>query len=186
MKASHFTFAALALAPLAACNEAEPLSPEEVLARAQSLPRPDPGLYRITTTLVRFEMSEPAAADTAWAEANMVTGTPSISESCLAPEDAARGFAPLVEAMAAGGCAITRFDVEGNRMGTDLTCENPQGTTSQITMIGTGSATGSQLETRVVQSGPAVRGGTQEVETLTENERIGECYTEEPSSGEAE
>ncbi len=66
--------AALALLALSACNQAEPLPPEEVLARAQSLPTPDPGLYRTTTTLVRFAMSEPAAADTAWAEANMVTG----------------------------------------------------------------------------------------------------------------
>lgn len=172
----------VALLALSACGQPEPLTQEEVLLRAQSLPTPDPGLYRTTTTLVRFTMSEPAAADTAWAEANMVTGTPGTSESCLAPEEAARGFAPLMEAMAAGGCTVTRFDVEGGRMDADLACESAQGTITQITMIGTASATSSRLETRVIQSGPGVRGGTQEVETLTENERIGDC----PASAAAE
>ncbi len=84
--------------------------------------------------------------------------------------------------MAAGGCAITRFDVEGDRMGADLACESAEGTTSQVTMLGSASATSSRLETTVVQSGPGVRGGTQEVETLTENERIGDCPTPETES----
>lgn len=174
---SIFAFAFLLLP---ACNQAEPIAQEEVLARAQTLPAPDPGLYRTTTTLVSFSMSDPAPADAAWAQANMVTGTGSTSETCLDPEAAARGFAPLVEAMAAGGCSITRFDVVGDRLGADLTCESPQGTTSQVTMLGTSAATSSRLETTVVQSGPGVRGGTQEVQTLTENKRIGDCPGEGP------
>lgn len=165
----------LTLLALVSCTEREAVTDEEILARADALPDPAPGLYRTTSTLVSFEMEQPDAADQAWARENMVVGTSQTSESCLTPEEAARGFAPLVEAMAGSGCMVTRFDVQGDRMGADIRCENPDGTRSEVTMLATAGATRSRLENSVVQSGPGVQGGRIEMGTLTVNERVGEC-----------
>lgn len=160
---------------LAACAEREAISNEEILARAAALPDPEPGLYRTTSTLVSFEMDQPDAADAAWARENMVVGTSQTSETCLTSEEAARGFAPMVEAMAGSGCEVTRFDVQGDRMGADIACENSDGTRSEVTMLATAGATESRLENLVIQSGAGIRGGRIEMGTLTVNERIGEC-----------
>lgn len=151
-----------------------------VIARADTLTRPEPGLYRTTNTLVSFAMDDPGAADEAWARENMRVGVQSQSEHCVSPEEAARGFRPMVEALGEGSCQIMRFDVEGDRMGADIACDNTDGSATRIAMLATAGSTRSSLENHVVQTGADVPGKRLEMTTRVENARIGACPAPPP------
>ncbi|KLE34998.1 DUF3617 domain-containing protein [Aurantiacibacter luteus] len=156
-----------------------------LIARADTLPRPQPGLYRTTNTLVSFAMADPGPADEAFARENLRTGIESQGEHCITAAQAARGYRPMLEAMNEDQCRFDRFDVDGERAAAEIDCGQQGAATMQIAMTMTARATSSRMESRVVQTGPDVPGQRLELVRLTESERIGECPAPAPPQAAA-
>lgn len=166
------------LAALAGCGEAGPVTAEQVLERSASLTRPEPGLYRTTTSLSDFAMPGVSPQEAERMRLRFGFVEPQVVEGCLDAEDAAQGFLPMVEAMQDGSCTFSRFDADATWLNAEMDCEGVGGTTSQVVLLGEAGTDASRLETQVVQQGGGIPGGEQSFTLVIETERLGECQPE--------
>lgn len=166
---------------LSACqSQAEPLSKDEILARAASLTAPEPGYYTTTTALSDFELPGTSPQEAERMRQRFGALEPQVVEGCLGEEDAARGFMALVEAMQDGACAFSRFDADETWLQAEMRCEVADGTMSDVTMLGEAGTQASRLQADVVQRGPGLPGGEQRFTLTVETERQGACTTDPP------
>lgn len=176
---------ALALClPLSACGEPAALSEAEILARADTLPKPMPGLYLSTTQMQSFDLPGASPEVSERERSRLSDLDPEVSERCISQAEAERGFAPLVEAMAVEACRFTQFDVDGSQLDAALSCENADGSSSEVTMEGMAGPRLSRLDNTIVRTGPDIPGGSQEFTMRTVNERIGDCPVDDSEEAE--
>ncbi|WAT17789.1 DUF3617 domain-containing protein [Aurantiacibacter sp. MUD11] len=164
----------LSIVSLSACaGEPDFVSEEEILARAEVLIAPQPGLYRTTSTMTEFALPGASPQEATRMQQRLGGLQPQVVEGCLAAgED---GFLSLVQAMQEGSCSSTRFDTSETSLHAEMTCEIADGTISEIVMRGKVSAQDSRLQSRVVQQGPGIPGGMQRFVLMVESRRLGDC-----------
>ena len=162
---------------LAACGSGDEApsgdAAEEMAAAAEEGPQPQPGQYRTTAELLEFNIpgAPPEAADmmrSAFSE-----GAAEATTYCLTPEDAATSREEMLKNMAESDCTVSRFDMSNGRFDAALSCPTGQGVSGDVTMAGTMSETGSDIEmafsTEVPGAGPAT------IRMHMVSERIGDC-----------
>jgi uncharacterized protein (DUF885 family) len=161
---------------LAACTP-EPPGEEEILAGAQSLPAPQPGLYRSTTRLTDYDLPQASPQDAAAMRARLGGMPASVAEHCVTAADAEEGWLALVRGLNEGTCRVERFSAGDGAMEAVVACIGPDQMTSHMAMTGIASETASSMDLRIIQNGPAIPGGEQAMAMMVTSERIGDCPT---------
>lgn len=164
---------------LAACTP-DPPAEDEILASAQSLPEPQPGLYRSTTRLTDYDLPLASPQEAAAMRARLDGMAASVAEHCLTAAEAEDGWLALVRGLNEGSCQIERFSADDGGMEASVACTGPGEMTSRMAMTGTASTTASSMVLRIVQNGPAIPGGEQTIAMSVASERIGECPATAP------
>ncbi|WP_195908525.1 DUF3617 domain-containing protein [Novosphingobium sp. Gsoil 351] len=173
-----FTLPSLALAVLAlgACDKADkgPKSMEQAKAEAAQLERPDPGQYKQTTKITKFEV--PGAPPEMVAQIRkMMQGQGANLEYCLSKADTEKGFAEMFKKGAQGDCKYDRFDASANTIDAIMTCKAGEGGSAKMTMNGTVSRTGSKVNVNVEQRNDKSPMGNANIAMELETTRIGDC-----------
>lgn len=146
---------------------------EEMAAAAADGPQPQPGQYRTTAELLEFNIpgAPPEAAD--MMRSAFSQGAAEATTYCLTPEDAATSREEMLKNMAESDCTVSRFNMADGRFDAALSCPTGQGVSGDVTMTGTMSETGSDIEmtfaTEVPGAGPAT------IRMHMVSERIGDC-----------
>ena len=166
---------------VAACTP-DPLGEDEILASAQSLPAPQPGLYRSTTRLTEYDLPLASPQEAAAMRARLDGMAPAVAEHCLSSAEAAEGWLELVEGLNEGTCRIERFSAESGEMAASVACVGPGEMTSRMALTGTATTTSSAMDLRIVQQGPAIPGGEQTIAMAITSERVGDCLAPAPAS----
>ena len=169
---------AIAAIALASCSE-ERIADEDVLARAGTLEDPAPGLYAVTTELLRFEVTgaPPAVADRLREQSGGVQK--STSQRCVTKDDADKGFEPLLREFAEMrnglDCGFTRFDADAPRFNAKMTCTGPLDATAAVVFAGETSREGFDMTMDTEASSRIIAGGTMAMRLRFTSERVGEC-----------
>ena len=163
-----------ALVLLAACGGDADTGAEEAAAGAAATIEPQPGQYRVTSQLLEF--SAPGASDaiTQQMQAQM-GGEAEVAAPityCLTPEQAAGGPQEMAKRMAEGNCTVSRFDVAGSSVSSEMQCTGADGITTRVTMDGQMTATSSTMD--VIQE-IDLAGQKRQIKARTTAERIGDC-----------
>ena len=178
-----FCSTALLTASLAACDKADkgPKSMEQAKHEAAQLERPDPGQYRQTTKITKFEV--PGAPPAMVAQIRkMMEGKGSNLTYCLSKADTEKGFAEMFKKGAQGDCKYDRFDASANTIDAIMTCKAGAGGVAKMTMNGTVSSTGSHVTVNVEQKNDKSPMGNANIAMELETKRIGDCPAGEDKS----
>ncbi len=136
-------------------------------------PMPQPGKYRTTAELIAFEIPN-APPEMAEMMRNMFAeGAAEATESCLTPEQANTSREDMLKNMAESNCTVSRFDMDGGDFDAALSCPTGQGMSGEVTMTGTMTETGSDVETTFKTQVPQAGEATIRMHMVTE--RIGDC-----------
>ena len=168
--------ATAAVLALSACDKPDkgPKSMEQAKAEAAQLERPDPGQYRQTTRITKFEV--PGAPPEMVAQIRkMMEGQGSNLEYCLSKADTEKGFAEMFKKGAQGDCTYDRFDASANTIDAVMTCKAGEGGSARMTMNGTVSSTGSKVKVNVEQKNDKSPMGNANIAMELETNRIGDC-----------
>lgn len=156
------------------CQQNAP-SPQEILEQASHLEAPLPGLYRSETRLQDFALPGASNRDAQLVRRRMGGVQPQVSQSCLTPDQARQGFAPLVRQLQQGDCRFDNFVANSGQMRAELHCTAPGGVLSHVQMEGTGAASGSTMQLTIEQRGRAIPGGLQTMTLNVVSRRVGSC-----------
>jgi hypothetical protein len=159
---------------LVACQNKGP-DDKAVLAEANKMTRPLPGLYRSTTSLTSFDLpgADPQTADIMRDRFAQVL--PQRREFCVTPEAAARGFQDMLRQNQQGDCRVERFEADKSHLSARMSCRLGPKLTSTVTVEGTGAPDRSQIDLEIVQSGPSIAGGSETIAMHVDNVRVGDC-----------
>ena len=165
---------AFGLLLLAGCEAPGP-DDAEVLAEAEKLAEPLPGLYRSTTSFEGYELPGATAREAEIVRERMASLSPQVREFCLTPEDAQGGFREMLTAMQEGDCTVERFAAQDGRLDARMRCSGRGGIESRVTMAGEADPVRSRLSLDIEQSGDAIAGGRSRMLMQVASERIGDC-----------
>ena len=171
------TIAIMMLGGLAGCgssgadNAGGSVSADKVADRMADMVRPEPGLYRSTSTVISVEA--PGAPDGVADMLKKSMSSGQTSEYCLTPEEAAKGYEEMARRAQHGNCTFQRFDVSGGKIDAVMNCAAPQGGKAQIALNGTGTPTSSIMDMKMQMEAPGM--GKMNTHTKVESKRIGPC-----------
>jgi hypothetical protein len=166
---------------LAGCGDepGEPKTAEEVVAEAENLIKPRPGLYRSTARLTEIDVPGLPAGQAEQMRGMMGGSDGQTSETCLTQAQADEGFRDFARQIGEGGqgakCEFSEFDAAGSRLDAALTCSGPGGVAVDMTMNGTVERERSELAMTMSQKNPALPGGEMRMAMAVTSQRIGEC-----------
>ena len=168
--------AAAAVFALSACDKADkgPKSMEQAKQEAAQMERPDPGQYKQTTKITKFEV--PGAPPEMVAQIRtMMEGQGGNLTYCLSKADTEKGFEEMFRKGSQGDCKYERFDASANTIDAIMVCNAGAGGSARMTMNGTVSATGSQVKVNVEQKNDKSPMGNANITMELDTKRIGEC-----------
>lgn len=171
------TIATLALLALAGCGSSDAkdagvsVSADKIVDRMGKMVRPEPGLYRSTSTVISVEAPGAPAGVADMLKKSMSSGQ--TSEYCLTPEEAAKGYEEMARRAQQGNCTFERFDVSGGKIDAVMNCVAPQGGKARITLNGTGTSTASIMDMKMHMEAPGM--GKMNTHTKVESTRVGPC-----------
>ena len=161
---------------LAACDKADkgPKTMEQAKQEATQLERPDPGEYKQTTKITKFDV--PGAPPEMVAQIKkMMEGQNNNLTYCLSKADTEKGFAEMFKKGTQGECTYDRFDASANTIDAIMTCKAGEGGSAKMTMNGTVSSTGSKVNVNVEQKNDKSPMGNANIAMELETKRIGDC-----------
>ena len=167
---------ATAALALTACDKADkgPKTLEQARNEAAELERPDPGQYKQTTRIMKFEV--PGAPPEMVAQIRkMMEGQGGNLEYCLTKADTEKGFGEMFKKGAQGDCTYDRFDASANTIDAIMTCKAGEGGIAKMTMAGTVSSTGSHVTVNVEQKSDKSPMGNANIAMELDTKRIGDC-----------
>jgi hypothetical protein len=164
----------MGLAVLSGCQK-DDVGAKEVMAQANKLTKPLPGLYRSTTTLTSFELpgADPETADIMRDRFAQVL--PQQRNFCVTPAEAERGFENMIRQSQQGDCRIERFVSNQSRLSARMACRLAEKLSSTVSVEGTGEAARSRIDLEIVQTGPSIPGGSETLAMRIDNVRVGDC-----------
>lgn len=172
-----FTAAALLAAlSLSACGKSDsgPKTMEQAKQEAAKMERPKPGLYTQAMTVTKFEIpgAPPEVADAmkgAMAKAQE-------HQFCLTQEMSEKGYRDMFDKVGGNGeCKYDRFDVSGGKIDAVLQCASASEGKGTITMSGTVSEEGSDVNVAMEQQGGKAPMANAKIAMHLVSKRIGDC-----------
>jgi len=151
------------------------VSGDEVVAEAAGAIKPQPGQYRTTFEMLEFDVPGMPESVKQQMQAQM-GGAAEVAKPityCLTPEQAAEnGAEQMAKNMAEGNCTVSRFDVSGGSISSEMQCSGNDGITTQVQMDGQMTSTTSTMTmTQKMNLG----GQTVQTKARVTSERIGDC-----------
>ncbi|WP_232493033.1 DUF3617 domain-containing protein [Novosphingobium kaempferiae] len=181
MKGRIMIAAAAALA-LAACGSKDdtaaegPKSAEAVKQEAAKLETPDPGEYKQTVEITRFEV--PGMPKEAADQMKAMMTAKQESTLCLTKADAEKGYRDMFKGVGKGNeCSYSKFDVDGGRLDAQMDCQSAQEGKAVMKLKGTVSRDGSDVTVDMDTSGGTAPMGTMKMTMHLTTTRLGECPT---------
>lgn len=166
---------------LAACGSEpdQPKTAEEVVAAADKLVKPRPGLYRNSAEIVEFEIPG-IPPEQAARMRDMAAGLQGEQTTqCLTQAEADEGFRRVVKELGEGQngitCSFSRFDASGNDLDAALACSAPGGDDAEMTIEGTVEEERSRMRMEMNQQSDTIPGGEMRMTMEVVSERIGDC-----------
>ncbi|MXO59419.1 DUF3617 family protein [Altererythrobacter salegens] len=164
--------AVLALTALAGCEGKKP-DDEAILAQAEKLATPLPGLYRSTTTFEGYDLPNADGEDARIVRDRLAGLDPQVREFCLTPAEG--GFRDMLKSMQDGDCTIERFTTRRRALDAQMHCAMKAGGTSTVKMTGTADPVSSQIRLDIDQLSDGIPGGQARLTIAIANERTGDC-----------
>ncbi len=162
---------------LAGCGKSadQPKTPEQAVAEASKMEKPEPGKYRSSVKVTEFDIPGLSAEQKAQMKGMIGGKEGQAHEFCLKPEDVAKGYEEMVKKSSEGNCKFDKFNAASNTLDAKMVCEMGNGMKSEIAMQGTTSSTGSKMVMDINHSAPNIPGGKMHTKMEVTNERIGDC-----------
>ncbi len=184
--------ASLAAISLASCgdsaadkNGVSEADVREELASARTL---DPGQYESSFEIARFDVPGMPAEQQAMIR-QMMTGAAEVKQSyCLTEEQASRGSEDMFREMANGNgeCQFKSFDVSGDTVTGELTCNAQGGASATMRMNGTMGDDQSTMTMVTDITDPSMPQGRAQMEMRVTSRRTGDCTAASRAAAEAE
>lgn len=149
------------------------MSDAAIAAEMKQAVRPLPGEYRSAVSLVDLQMPGIPARELAQMRDMMGHSMGKTQTYCLTREEAAKGFEEMAK-QSQESCRIDSFDADGNRFSGRMSC-NQEGSAGTMTMTGTGSETGSEMEMVMNMASPDLPQGKMAMTLRVKSTRVGDC-----------
>lgn len=147
------------------------VSGAEVAARAESMIRPQSGLYRAELKVLDIDLPDVPSQMIPTIRNAMERGGD--TQYCLTPQDVANGYQEMVRRSQQGDCEYERFDVNGGKFDAVMTCTGEGSEAVRLTLSGTGSETSSDMDMTMQMNVPGM--GEGKIRMRNHSERIGPC-----------
>ncbi|MGN6357011.1 MAG: DUF3617 domain-containing protein [Novosphingobium sp.] len=175
-KPIFFAVATLAALALSACGKSDtgPKTMDQAKEEAAKLERPKPGLYSQSMTISKFEIP---GAPPEMAEAMKGAMTKAQEQQfCLTPAMAEQGFRDMFDKVGGNGeCKYDRFEVSGGKIDAVLQCANATEGKGTITLSGSVSEEGSDVNVAMEQQGGQAPMANTKIAMHLVTKRIGDC-----------
>jgi len=161
---------------LTACDKADkgPKTLEQAKKEASQMERPQPGEYKQTTKITKFDV--PGAPPQMVEQIRkMMEGQNNNVTYCLTKEESDKGFEEMFKKGREGNCKYDRFDASSNTIDAIMLCDTGQGGSARMTLNGTVSPTGSKVNVNVEQKNAKAQMGNATIAMEMETARIGDC-----------
>ena len=190
MRTAIIAAASLAALSLVSCGEAADkngVSEADVrseLASARSL---DPGQYESSFEIARFDVPGMPAEQQSMIR-QMMSGAAEVKQSyCLTEEQASRGSEDMFREMANGNgeCQFKSFDVSGDNVTGELTCNARGGASANMRMSGTMGDDQSTMTMVTDITDSSMPQGRAQMEMRVTSRRTGDCTAASRAEAEA-
>jgi hypothetical protein len=168
--------AALAVLSLSACGKSDtgPKTMDQAKEEAAKLDRPKPGLYTQTMNVTQFDI--PGAPPEMAAQLKAAMAKAQEHQFCLTAEMAEKGYRDMFDKIGGNGeCKYDRFDVSGGKIDAVLQCANANEGKGTITMSGTVTEEGSDVNVTVEQQGGKAPMANTKIAMHVTSKRVGDC-----------
>lgn len=168
--------AGLAVLSLSACGKSDtgPKTMDQAKQEAAKLERPKPGLYSQSMTISKFEIPGAPPEVAKAMESAMAKGQE--HQFCLTEAMSEQGYREMFDKVGGNGeCKYDRFDVSGGKIDAVLKCANATEGQGTITMSGTVSEEGSDVNVAVDQQGGKAPMANTKIAMHVVSKRIGDC-----------
>lgn len=171
-----FGAATLAILSLSACGKSDtgPKTMDQAKEEAAKLERPKPGLYSQSMTISKFEI--PGAPPEVAEAMRGAMAKAQEHQICLTSEMTEQGYREMFDKVGGKGeCKYDRFDVSGGRLDAVLKCANAAEGQATITLSGTVSEEGSDVNVAMDQQGGQAPMANTKIAMHLVTKRIGDC-----------
>jgi len=157
----------------AASVSEEGMSGDALVAEMKKAVRPLPGQYSSTVKLVELDVPGVPKAQVDQMRVMMEGAMAKAQTYCLTKEDSEKGFEEMAK-QSREDCEIESFEVDGAKFTGRMSCkdENANGT---MTMNGTGSETGSEMQMAMDMNSAGLPGGKMAMKLQVSAKRVGDC-----------
>lgn len=152
----------------------KPPTAEQAKEAAARLNRPQPGEYRQTVEITRFEI--PGMTEEHAAQFRTMLAKVPASTYCLTEADADKGFKDMLDNLPGDNqCSYSRFDVDNGRLDARMECRNTSGATAKATMAGRIGPQGSEVNLDMEQTMPHMGDRKTLMSMHMKTTRLGDC-----------
>ena len=152
----------------------KPPTAEQAKAAAARLNRPQPGEYRQTVEITRFEI--PGMTDESAAQFKTMLAKVPASTYCLTEADADKGFKEMLDNLPGDNqCSYSRFAVDKGRLDAQMECRNAGGATAKASMTGKIGPQGSDVNLNMEQTMPHMGDRKALMSMHMQTTRLGDC-----------
>ncbi|MCA1661764.1 MAG: DUF3617 domain-containing protein [Novosphingobium sp.] len=161
---------------LSACDGADkgPKTMEEAKQEAAQMERPEPGQYKQSTKITRFDVPG-APKEMVEQIRKMMEGQNNDLSYCLTEAESEKGFEEMFKKGKQGDCTYERFDASANAIDAIMVCDTGEGGSARMTLNGTVGPTGSKVNVNVEQKNDKSPIGNATIAMEMETTRTGDC-----------
>lgn len=148
---------------------------EEMAAAAEDGPTPQAGQYRTTMELLEISVPDAPPEMAQMLQQGFGEGAQQANTYCVTPEQAAQSTSreEVLKNLADSNCTVDEFNQSGGQIDALLTCSGDGMMSGQVTLNGTMTETGSDMEMSFKMQVPQAGEATMRMRMVSE--RIGDC-----------
>jgi hypothetical protein len=149
---------------------------EEAAAEAKGAVTPRPGQYETKVQLLEIEVPDIPGADSARLKEMMKSQMSSTTTHCVTAQDAQNATRQMLQTPDRENCTYSKFEVSGGNVEAEMSCTNPDGSTSGMQLSGQMGREQSKMQMTLDQAMPGVSGGGKShFKMQVDSRRIGDC-----------
>lgn len=147
----------------------------ELAREMANAPRLQPGQYSVTMEAVRFDIPGIPPEQAAMMRQMMAGVSAQQQSHCVTRSESEQSLEDMYRRLGEGNCTMNNFDVSGNRMTGQMTCDGGAGRSSTIRINGEMGTTASDTTMVMTLTDPSLPQDRGEIEMRVRMTRTGEC-----------